>query len=457
MRTCVLVSGLGLLISASAAAPPVTFHKNVEPILQSRCQGCHHKGDIAPMSLTTYQEARPWAKAIRAAVVTKKMPPWFADPKYSHFDNDRSLSQSEIDTLVAWADTGALEGKPKDAPAPRTFSEEWLIGKPDVIVQLPKAFDLPATGAIPYQYIIVPTGFTEDKWVQSVEVRPSNRTVVHHIIASQREPRANSASTRRGEYSARPFELEGAAPAASGDSKTPAERRPRNPGVGGEPAMYSNGDLLEVFVPGGRPPVLKDGQARLIKAGSDLVFQIHYTATGKPEQDRTSIGFIFAKQPPKEQVKASLIFNQRFTIPAKAPDQQIEARAIVKRDVKLFSMLPHMHLRGKDFQFRAIYPSGESEVLLNVPRYDFHWQTNYYLKEPKLLPIGTVLEVIGHYDNSENNTNNPDANKEVHYGPQTWDEMLNGFLEVIIEPGTGNQDVFGPVVAKPVVTTSTGG
>jgi hypothetical protein len=209
--------------------------------------------------------------------------------------------------------------------------------------------------------------------------------------------------------------------------------------------MYSNSDLLEVFVPGGRPPVLKPGQARLIKAGSDISFQIHYTSTGKPEQDRTSIGFIFAKEPPTEQVKAGLVFNQRFTIPAKAADQLIEARALVKRDVKLFSMLPHMHLRGKDFQFRAIYPSGESEILLRVPRYDFHWQTNYYLAEPKFLPKGTVLECTGHYDNSVNNPNNPDPATDVHYGAQTWDEMLNGFLEVLIAPGTGSQEVFGPV------------
>jgi hypothetical protein len=393
------------------------------------------------MPLITYQDARPWAKAIRSAVLQKKMPPWFADPTYSHFDNDRALSQTEIDTLVAWADAGAPEGNSKDAPAPRQFREDWGIGQPDVIIELPKPFDVPATGAVPYQYIVVATGFTEDKWVQAVEVRPSNRRVVHHIIASQREARPGG-FTRRGEYTSRPFELDRPAQAAS---TTQTEQRPRNRDAGVEPAMYSNSDLLEVFVPGGRPPVLKPGQARLIKAGSDISFQIHYTSTGKPEQDRTSIGFIFAKEPPTEQVKAGLVFNQRFTIPAKAADQLIEARALVKRDVKLFSMLPHMHLRGKDFQFRAIYPSGESEILLRVPRYDFHWQTNYYLAEPKFLPKGTVLECTGHYDNSENNPNNPDPATDVHYGAQTWDEMLNGFLEVLIAPGTGSQEVFGPV------------
>jgi hypothetical protein len=262
--------------------------------------------------------------------------------------------------------------------------------------------------------------------------------VVHHIIASQRPPGPGTTSVRRGEYSALLFDLF--------EQVTPAEeQRPRRRESGVEPEMFSNADLLEVFVPGGRPPVLNKGQARLIKAGSDILFQIHYTSTGKPEEDRTEVGFVFAKQPPKEQVKAGLVFNQRFTIPPNSPGQLIEARAKVKRDVRLFSMLPHMHLRGKDFEFRAIYPTGESEVLLRVSRYDFHWQTNYYLAEPKLLPAGTILECKGHYDNSANNPNNPDSNKEVHYGPQTWDEMLNGFLEVIVSPGEGAEDVFGPV------------
>ena len=209
--------------------------------------------------------------------------------------------------------------------------------------------------------------------------------------------------------------------------------------------MFANGDLLETFVPGGRPPVFKPGRARLIKAGSDIMFQIHYTPTGKPEQDRTRIGFIFAKEPPKEQIQGGLVFNQRFTIPAKASNQLVEARALVLRDVRLFSMQPHMHVRGKDMEFRAIYPSGETEVLLSVPHYDFHWQTNYFLAEPKLLPKGTVIECVGHFDNSDNNPNNPDSNVEVHYGPQTWDEMLNGFLNVVIDPGSGNQPVLGPV------------
>ena len=431
-----LAIGIGILTPSATIASGGTYYKNVAVILQNRCQACHHPGDIAPMSLMTYQEARPWAKAIRTAVIQRKMPPWFADARYGHFENDRSLPQAEIDALVGWADSGAPEGNPQDAPKPIQFADGWRMGRPDAVVELPKPFQVPATGTIPYQYIVVPTGFTEDKWVQAVEVRPSNRTVVHHIIASLR-PLGIGGGLPKGEYSTR---LAGPGP----DSVANAERRAARAN-GGEPPMFGSGDLLEVFVPGGRPPVFKDGQARLVKAGSDLLFQIHYTSTGKPAEDRTEIGFIFAKQPPKEQVRAGLVFNQRFTIPARAANEQIEARAVVKRDVRLYSILPHMHLRGKDFEFRAVYPTGESEILLKVPRYDFHWQISYYLAQPKLLPAGTVLECVGHFDNSANNPDNPDPNVDVHTGAQTWDEMLNGFLDFIVEPGTGDQEILGPV------------
>ncbi len=400
------------------------------------------------MSLLTYQEARPYARAIRAAVLQKKMPPWFADPKAGHFANERVLTQSEIDTLVAWVDNGAPEGNPKDAPKPLKFSEEWIIGNPDRILELPKVLDIPVSATVPYKNLLIPSGFTEDKWVEAVEVRPGNRTVVHHINASHLDPSPNGDTIRRGEYSAKLTDLfvaQRPAGQAAADGQTAGDQPAKNGAAGRDPAMFANSDLLETFVPGGRPPVFKPGQARLIKAGSDIMFQIHYTTTGKPEKDQTRIGFIFAKEPPKEQVQGGLVFNQRFTIPAKASDHRVEARAMVLRDVRLFSMQPHMHVRGKDFEFRAIYPSGETEVLLNVPHYDFHWQTNYFLAEPKLLPKGTVIECAGHYDNSDNNPNNPDSNAEVHYGPQTWDEMLNGFLNVVIDPGTGNQPVLGPV------------
>jgi hypothetical protein len=428
----ILTAASCLPLLAASTTKNVTFHKDVAPILEKRCQGCHHPGDIAPMSLMTYQQARPWAKAIRTAVLQKKMPPWFADPHYGKFSNDSSLTQSELDTLIAWADSGAPEGNLKEAPKPLEFSKEWHIGTPDAIVEVPQAFHVPAEGTVPYQYIAVPTGFTEDKWVQAVEIQPSNRAVVHHIIGSVR---AGGSPGKKGEYFT--FDIEKA--------------RVAGQKAGQEPPMFSSpadSEVLEVFVPGGAHPQLPKGQARFVKAGSELLFQLHYTADGKPEEDRTRIGFIFAKEPPTERIKSVLVFNTHFTIPAGDPNHEIEARAILKNDVKLTSLLPHMHLRGRDFEYRAIYPSGESEVLLRVPRYDFHWQLTYYLEKPKLLPKGAILEVIGHYDNSANNANNPNPNIDVSYGEQTWEEMLNGFMEVAIEPVAKTPEIFGPAAAQ---------
>ena len=413
------------------ARTPATFHKDVEPILQRHCQGCHHPGDIAPMPLLTYEQSRPWAKAIRAAVVEKKMPPWFAHAPRGTFLNDPSLTPAEIETLTSWADSGAIEGDPQDAPPPREFSTGWHIGTPDAVIQIPKPFQVPARGAVPYQYIIVPTNFTEDKWVRAVEVHPSNRKVVHHIIASSTPPSATGARTG------------GAGGFFTSDIEKQRLARLK---PGEEPPQFSagrEGELLQVFVPGGLPPELEPGQAKLIKAGSTIMFQLHYTTIGTPQEDQTSVGFIFAKEPPRERVKGILVYNTHFTIPAGMSGQMIGARAEVLHDMKMVSMLPHMHVRGKDFQFRAIYPSGESEVLLGVPNYDFNWQINYYLATPKFLPKGTVIECTGHYDNSPNNPYNPDATNDVHYGEQTWEEMLNGFMEVAIEPSTETPELLG--------------
>lgn len=430
------------------AATPVTFHKDVEPILQKRCQGCHHPGDIGPMPLMSYQQARPWAKAIRSAVLQKKMPPWYADPAHGTFRNDRSLTQSEIDTITSWADNGAPEGSSpegnsKDAPATLALTDGWHIGKPDVVIRIPQAFHIPASGAVPYQYIVVPTNFNEDKWVQSVEIRPGNRKVLHHINLSAVPASAGGVARPPGFFT------------------SDAERHMLdNLKPGQEPPQFAagrEGELLETFVPGGLPPELEPGQAKLVKAGSSLTFQLHYTTTGKPEEDQTSVGFIFAKQPPRERIKSILVYNRTFTIPAGDGNSLVGARAEVLHDAKLVSILPHMHFRGKDFQVRAIYPSGESEILLRVPKYDFRWQINYYLATPKLLPKGTMIEVTGHFDNSVNNAFNPDATVDVNYGEQTWQEMLHGFMEVAIEPTTDTPELLGPgpgPLLPPYTTTS---
>jgi hypothetical protein len=411
---------LGAPVVNAAAAP--TFHADVEPILQRRCQTCHRPGDIAPMSLMTYTEVRPWAKAIRSAVSQKKMPPWFADRAHGVYGNDPSLSERELETLIEWIDAGAPEGNPQDAPRPLEFVDGWRIGKPDVVIEIPKPFNVPASGVVPYQYISVPTGFTEDKWVEAIEVRPSNRKVVHHINASA----SPGGST---------------APAADFRTSDLEQQLLKS---GREIPEFAEGELLQTFVPGGAPPMLKKGQAKLIKASSNINFQLHYTTTGQPEEDESRIAFIFAKQPPTERIKGILVYNRTFTIPAGAPSHLVVARAVVERDVRLVSMLPHMHLRGRDFEVRITSPSGEAQTVLRVPKYDFNWQINYYLESPRVLPKGTIIEVSGHFDNSVNNRYNPDASAEVRYGEQTWEEMLNGFMEVAMEPVSDAP----PVLAK---------
>ncbi len=386
INTCLPVAVCAALVAAGAALPNPTFHKDVEPILQNRCQTCHREGEAAPMSLLTYQEVRPWAKAIRQAILSGAMPPWFADPHYGKFSNDVSLARGEKETLVAWVNSGAREGDPADAPQPRAFTSGWNIPKPDAIFEMPEEFKVPASGAVNYQYISVPTHFTEDKWVEMAEVRPSDRSVVHHAIVMVED----GTGTRGQEY-------------------------------------------LAGYAPGMTPQIWKPGQARLIKAGATLVFQMHYAAKGTAARDRTRIGLVFAKQAPSERVAALQVTTPWLAIPPGDPDYRMDASAVVREPMRLVGMRPHMHLRGKSFVFRAVYPSGETETLLNVPRYDFNWQPYYYLETPKLLPRGTRIECTAVFDNSPNNPYNPDSNATVVWGPQSWDEMMIGWLDVAVD------------------------
>ena len=312
------------------------------------------------MPLLTYQQARPWAKAIKSALLTGKMPPWQADPRYGKFSNDLRLAPEEKETLIAWVEAGAPEGDPAAAPKPRAFVEGWRIPKPDAVFELPEDFDVPARGAIDYQYISVPTHFTEDKWVEAVEVRPGNRAAVHHAIVVV-------------------------------DS-------------GGGP---NSEDYLGGYAPGMAPQFWKPGQARLIRAGSTLVFQMHYQATGKTQKDRTKIGLIFAKKPATERIVALQAAAHWLSIPPGDPDYQITASETINQPVKLVGLRAHMHLRGKSFRFRALYPDGRTEILLDIPRFDFNWQPYYYLATPKPLPRGTRIEASAAFDNSPNNPLNP--------------------------------------------------
>jgi hypothetical protein len=420
---------LGICASALACAATIpsqpTFYKNVLPVMQTRCQECHRPGEAAPMSFLTYQEARPWAKAIREAVITRKMPPWPADPHFGKFSNDRSLSREEIDTLVAWADGGAREGDPAEAPKPVQFAEGWGIHKPDMVFEMPNEFAVPASGTIDYQYIVIPSGFTEDKWVQELEARPGNRQLVHHIIAFIRPP---GSKWLKDAQPGIPY-----VPAKEDREKRKHRRDDDNSGPP---------ELLVGFAPGMPPGIMHPGQAKLIKAGSDFVFQMHYTANGKPGTDRSRIGMVFAKEPPQERVYTVGDSNDKFEIPAGDGNFEVESDITLQEPAKLVSMTPHMHLRGKDFEYTAFYPTGESEVLLRVPKYDFSWQLFYYPAEQKVLPAGTRLHCVAHFDNSPNNPANPDATRSVKWGDQSWDEMMIGFFEVAMAPDKNPVDLF---------------
>ncbi|MEZ5352176.1 MAG: thiol-disulfide isomerase [Bryobacteraceae bacterium] len=367
------------------------------------------------MSLLTYEQVRPWAKAIKEAVANNRMPPWFADPHVGKFANDRSMPEADRKTLFAWIDSGAKPGDPADAPAPLTFADGWAIDTPDAVYEMPAPYDVPDSGTIEYTYYIVPSGFTEDKWVTMAEARPGNRSVVHHIIVFSRDP--NSKWLRN-------FPV--------GEAFVP--NRKSEGGMSGE--------FITGYAPGLPPEALRPGQAKLIKAGSDLVFQMHYTATGKAARDQSKVGIVFAKQPPKQRVMTLAAANSRFVIPPGAPNHRVEGSITLHADTELVGLLPHMHLRGKAMEMRAVYPTGETEKLLWVPRYDFNWQLWYQLPVGKVLPKGTRIEATGYFDNSPNNKNNPDPNAEVRHGDQSWEEMMIGFFNVAFDASVKPVDIL---------------
>ncbi|MEO7651844.1 MAG: thiol-disulfide isomerase [Bryobacteraceae bacterium] len=391
----------------AAKSPQPTFHKDVLPILQKRCQQCHREGESAPMALVTYKDARPWAKAMREAVLTGKMPPWFADPKHGSFLNDRRLAQKDVETLAAWADGGAPEGNAKDAPQPAQFVQGWKIGTPDIILEMPSEFPVPEVGTIAYQHFVVPTGFTEDRWVRAAEVRPGNRVLLHHAVVFVRPP------TSRWLREAKP-----------GEAFVPTRW---------ESGLGPSDEILDTYVPGAVPFQLEPGQAKMIPAGSDFIFQMHYTANGKAGVDRSRIGLIFSKQLPRERVISLQIATRTHPV---------DARFQFQTGARIVSLFPHMHLRGKSMEYRVVLPGGESRVLLSVPNYDFNWQTFYYLSEQMALPKGARIEIHATFDNSLNNKSNPDPTKEVKWGDQSWEEMMVGYVDVAIDRTADPMDLF---------------
>jgi len=410
----------------SPSGTPPTFTKDVAPILQKHCQSCHRPGEAAPFPMLTYEQTRPWAAAMKIAVTEKRMPPWFADPKFGHFANERSMAAEEIRTLVSWANAGAPKGAAEDMPPVKSFVEGWGIATPDIVFQLPRPFSVPASGMVEYQYVIVPTGFTEDKWVQVLELRPTDRAVVHHSIAYLREPGSNYFKDQKpGVF----FE----APPPKTDEKTDTSALPS--------------DFLVGYAPGQPPEVLHPGEGKLIKAGSDIVFEVHYTPNGTATTDQTKLGLIFTKAPPKERVLTLSASNGTFKIPPGDPNYRVDATFEVRKDVTLVALHPHMHARGKDFEYRLIFPDGRKETILSVPAYNWHWQLWYNLTDPMDLPQGTKIECTAHFDNSPNNPENPDPTKTVIWGQQSWDEMMVGFFNLRFDTKLSPKELTAPAGA----------
>jgi hypothetical protein len=358
--------------------------------MNANCVFCHRPGQIAPFTLTSYEDVAGWASMIDEVVQTERMPPWHANNQFGHFKNDARLNDKDKATISKWVANGAPEGDPKDKPEPPKFAEGWMIPKPDqVLYMADKAYDVPATGVVEYQMFVVDPGWKEDKWISAIEPRPGNPSVVHHILLFVIPP----------------------------DGKV-------NGGLGG------GNDFLGAFAPGLRPEPLQTGLARFVPGGSKLVFQMHYTPNGSQQSDRSYCGFVFADpKSVKQEVRVTSAVNAVFQIPPGADDFAVASRYIFTDDAMLLTLMPHMHLRGKAFRYEATYPDGKKEVLLDVPRYDFGWQTNYRLTEPKFMPRGTRMDCYAKFDNSEGNLNNPDPKAAVRFGDQTFEEMMIGFFE----------------------------
>jgi peroxiredoxin len=372
----------------------ITWAEHIAPILQKNCVDCHHPGTAAPFSLLTADAAANWSEMIREVVLQRRMPPWHADPRFGHFANERRLFQDEIDTLVAWVDAGAPVSDATQAPAPAELTEGWRIGRPDVVFQMPREYTVKADGEVAYQYFTTPTDFKEDVWIQAAECRPGNRAVVHHIIVFYRDPERREGQRRR-----------------------------------------DNMVWIAATAPGADPLVFPPGLGRKIPAGAELVWQLHYTPTGKEEVDRSEIGLVFAKEPPKHGVTTLGIQNNKFEVPPGASRYEVVSMIPVLHDSVIMSLFPHMHLRGRDFKYEAIYPDGRRETILSVPQYDFNWQHTYRFETPLRIPQGTMLRCTAHFDNSADNPANPDPSQPVRWGDQTWEEMMIGYIDFYREDG----------------------
>lgn len=394
----------------------ITYANQVSRILQARCVECHRTGQVAPFALTEYDEVVGWADMIAEVIEEQIMPPWHANPEYGNFSNSCQMTEQEKETIYAWIENGMPKGDPKDLPEPLPYADGWRIPEPDLVISLPEEFTIlpegeldpktgKPTGQIDYKYFVAEHEFTEDKWVQAAEAKPGNPAVVHHIIVFVKPP---------------------------GEGKK----------VHGE----LSSDWLVATAPGAMPLRLPEGMAKRIPKGSKLVFQLHYTPNGTEQVDRSSVGIVFADpKTVKKEVATDKVLRGDFLIPAGADNHRVEASKTFRRDVLLLALFPHMHLRGKSFRYVAEYPDGRpEEILLDIPRYDFKWQNSYIFAEPKLLPKGTTLRCIAHYDNSKENPANPNPDVDVRWGDQTWEEMMIGYFDMVL----ADQDLTKPTASR---------
>jgi hypothetical protein len=369
----------------------ISYEKTIVPLLEEKCVACHREGGIGPWAMSSYEMIKGFSPMIREVVRTKRMPPWHVDPHYGMWSNDRGLSVEEARTLVHWIEAGAPRGTGADPlKAQRKEWPQWSLGEPDLIIETP-AFTTPATGVIPYQNFTVKNPLNEDRWIRAIDYLPGQRAVLHHVIAT----------------------------------------------VGGE---RLGSTALHNYVPGADPLQMPDGNGILLKANSTFHFQMHYTTNGQELTDVTKLGLYFMKEPPKYHFRSMILANPRLKIPANTKFHPEQATNTFKEDSVIYSLHPHAHFRGKSAQFFAQYPDGRQELLINIPNYDFNWQGTYDLAQPKTVPAGTKIVYIQTFDNSAQNKANPDPNREVTWGEQTWEEMVFGVVRYRLVNETGKED-----------------
>jgi hypothetical protein len=397
-------------------APGVpTFSKDVAPILFEHCTSCHRPGEIAPMSLLTYDAARPYARAIAAAVGNRTMPPWHAEAPRGTFANERLLTDLERRTLVDWAAGGAPNGDAKDLPASPVYTDQWALGRPDVVLEMGEEYRIPARGTIQYEYFYIPTNFTEPRWVQSIEVRPGNREAVHHVLVYYRaKPETNAPRLVRGNPDHAIQERSG-----------PGQRPPRDD-------LKLPQRLVATYAPGTNPQLAPAGTAFRLEPGGIFELQMHYTATGTEGSDRTRLGIVFSRDPAPRELRAHHFMNARLVLPAGAPDVSVSTDLEFLEDATVWGLFPHTHVRGKKWEYSLKLPDGSTKPILSVPRYDFNWQTYYMFRVPLEVPKGARIVSTAWYDNSPANRNNPDPSVDVKWGDQTWEEMQ--YTGILVSP-----------------------